>query len=57
MLVKVQWDCEFEESDIVKQKTELLTHPIVQQSSLRNRDALYSGRTVAKCLYRKALKN
>jgi len=31
-LVKVQWECEFDESGIVKQKPQLLTHPIVQQS-------------------------
>jgi len=41
----------------VKQKSELLTHPIVQQSPLRTRDALYGGRTEAKCLYRKARGN
>jgi len=28
-LVKVQWECECDESGIVKQKPELLTHPIV----------------------------
>jgi len=42
-LVKVQWECEFDESGIVKQKLQLLTHPIVQQSPLRTRDALYGG--------------
>jgi len=57
MLVKVQWDCEFEESDIVKQKTELLTHPTLQQSPLGTRDALYGGRTEAMCFYRKAREN
>jgi len=41
----------------VTQKPEQLTHPIVQQSPLRNRDALYGGRTEAMCLYRKAWKN
>jgi len=41
----------------VKQKPELLTHPIVQQSPLRTRDALYGGRTEAMCLYRKAREN
>jgi len=56
-LVEVQWECEFDKSDIVKEKPELLTHPIVQQSPLRTRDALYGGRTEAKCLYRKASEN
>ena len=36
--VKMQWECEFEE------KPDLLTHPIVRQTSLRTRDALYGGR-------------
>ena len=56
-LVKVQWECEFDESGIVRQKPQLLTHPIVQQSPLRTRDALYGGRTEAMCLYRKAREN
>ena len=41
----------------MKQKSELLTHPIVQQSPLRTRDALHGGRTEAICLYRKARAN
>jgi len=41
----------------VKQKPELHTQPIVQQSPLRTRDALYGGRTEAMCLYRKAREN
>jgi len=41
----------------VRQKPQLLTHPIVQQSPLRTRDALYGGRTEAMCLYRKAREN
>jgi len=56
-LVMVQWQCEFDESGIVKQKPELLTQPIVQQSRLRTRVALYGGRTEAMCLYRKAREN
>jgi len=56
-LVKVQWECEFDESGIVKQKPQLLTHPIVQQTPLRTRDALCGGRNEAMCLYRKAREN
>ena len=48
---------EFDDSGIVKQKPELLTHPIVQQGPLRTRDALYGGRTEAMCLYRIAREN
>jgi len=48
---------EFHESGIVKQKPELLKHPIVQQSPLPTRDALYGGRTEAMCLYHKAWEN
>jgi len=56
-LVTVQWECEFDESGIMKQKTELLTHPIVQQSLMRTHDVLYRGRTEVMCLYRKASEN
>jgi len=56
-LVKFQCECEFYESGIVKQKPELLTHPIVQQSPLRTRDALHGVRTESMCLYRKAREN
>ena len=31
--VKVQWECEFDASKIIEEKPELLTHPIVMQSS------------------------
>jgi len=48
--VKVQWECEFEE------KPELLTHPIVRQSPLSTRDALYGGRTEAMRLHYKVRK-
>jgi len=51
-LVKVQWECEFDESGIVKQKPEMLSHPILQQIPQRTRDALYGDRTDAMCLYR-----
>jgi len=37
--VKVQWECEFDDAGIGK--PELLAHPIVQQSPLCTRDALY----------------
>jgi len=55
--VTFQCECDFDESDIVKQKPQLLTHPIVQQTPLRTRDALYGGRTEAMCLYRKGREN
>ena len=45
--VRIQWECEFDDSDIVKQKPELLTHPVGEQTPLKTRDALYGGRTEA----------
>ena len=41
--VKIEWEREFVETGIVRQKPELLNHPIVRQSPLRTRDALYRG--------------
>jgi len=55
--VKIQWDGEFDESGIVNQKPELVTHPIVEQSTLHTRDALYGGRTEAMRLHYKAREN
>ena len=52
-LVKVQWECEFEDAG----RPELLAHPIVQQIPLRTRDALYRGRTWAMHLHHKAREN
>jgi len=49
--VKVQWECEFEE------KHELLTHPLVRQSSICTRDALYGVRTEAMRLRYKVREN
>jgi len=49
--VKVQWECEYEE------KPELLTHPLVRQSPLYTRDALYGGRTEAMRLHYKVREN
>ena len=49
--VKVQWECEFEE------RPELLAHPIVRQSPLCTRDALYGGRTEAMRLHYKVREN
>ena len=46
-IVKIQWKCEFEESKVVEEKPELLTHHIVKHSPLKTRDALYGGRTEA----------
>ena len=39
--VEGQWEREFDE----KIQLELQTHPLVQQSPLKTRDALYGGRT------------
>jgi G:T-mismatch repair DNA endonuclease (very short patch repair protein) len=52
--VKIQRVCEFDEAGIVNQKPELLPHPIVEQSPLHKRDALYGGRTEAMRLHHKA---
>jgi G:T-mismatch repair DNA endonuclease (very short patch repair protein) len=51
--VKIQWECKFEEAKIVKQKSELLVHPIVKHAPLSTRDALYRGRTEAMRLHYK----
>ena len=45
--VEVQWECEFDEEI----QSELQTHPLVQQSTLKTRDALYGGRTEAMRLH------
>jgi G:T-mismatch repair DNA endonuclease (very short patch repair protein) len=50
-LVKIQWECAWDESKMVEQKPELLTHTIVQQNHLNPRNALYGGRTEAMRLY------
>jgi len=55
--VKIPRECDFDESDIVNQKPELLTHPIVEQSPLNTREALYVGRTEAMRLHYKAREN
>jgi len=52
-LVKVQWECEFHDVG----KSEVLAHPIAQQSPLRTRDALYGGRTETIRLHYKAWEN
>ena len=54
---KTQWECDFDESGIVNQKPEMLTHPIVEQSPLNTRDALYGGRTVAMRLHYETREN
>ena len=55
--VKMQWECEFDNARIVNQKPELLTHPIVEQSPLHTRDAIYGGWTEAMRLHYKATEN
>lgn len=52
--VKIQWECEFDEARIVEHKPELLTHPVVMNTPLNTRDALYGGRTEAMRLHYKA---
>ena len=49
----VQWECEFDDAE----KPELLTNPIVRQSPLCKRDALYGGRTGAMRLHYKLREN
>jgi len=51
--VKVQWECEFDDTGIAKQKSELLTN----LSPLYILDALYGGRTVAMRLHYKVREN
>jgi len=55
--VEFLWECEFNESGLVKQKPELVIHPIVQQSQLYTHHALYGGRTEATRLHYKAREN
>jgi G:T-mismatch repair DNA endonuclease (very short patch repair protein) len=52
--VTVMWEFEFDEAGIVQQKPELLTHPVMYNTPLTTRDALYGGRTEAMCLHYKA---
>jgi len=49
--VNVQWEFEFEEKPV------LLTQPVVRQTPLRTRDALYGGRTEAMRLHHKVREN
>jgi len=56
-LFKFQWECEFDDAGIVKQKPELLTHPIVEKIPLYTRDALYGGRALAICPHYKIREN
>jgi len=51
--VRVQWDCEFDDAE----KSQLLTRPIVRESPLSTRDALYGGRTEAIRLHYKVQEN
>ena len=55
--VKVIWECEFHAAKIVEQKPELLKHPIVRNSHIHTRDALYGGRTEALHLHYKNAEN
>ena len=52
--VRIEWECEFDDSGIVKQKPELLTHPVVEQTPLKTRDAMYGSRTEAVRLHHEA---
>jgi len=51
--VKVMWEWQFDASKIVERKPHLQTHPIVRNSPLYTRDALYGGRTEAMRLHYK----
>jgi len=55
--VKIEWECELDESGIVRQNPELLNHPIVRQSPLRTRDTLLGGRTETMHLHYKGNDN
>jgi hypothetical protein len=44
--VDVHWECEYDR-DILPSHPELKTQPIVENSPLKSRDALYGGRTEA----------
>ena len=48
--VKIQWECEFHNAGTVNQKPQLLTHSIVEQSSIHTRDAL-CGVELKQCVY------
>jgi len=39
-LVKIQWECQFDEAQLAVQKLELLAHPIVRHARLITRVAL-----------------
>jgi len=52
--VKIEWECEIDESRNVRQKPELLDPLIVRQSPLRTRDALYGVRTETMRLHYRA---
>ena len=49
--VRTHWECEFDKAG---KMSELRTHPIVEKSPLKTRDALYGGRTEAMRLHHKA---
>jgi len=55
-LVKIQWECGFDEAQITEQKPELLAHPIVRHALLITRDDLYGGRTEAMRLQYKIVR-
>ena len=55
--VKIKWECEFDEAKIAENKPELLTHPNVQHSPLKTRDALYGGRPEATHLHYEITEN
>jgi len=51
--IRVQWECEFDDAFLVKEKPELRKQPTVEQSTLNTRDSLYGGRTEAMRLHYK----
>src|SRR5215510_12762597 len=50
--VEVQWECDFDKH-ILPDHPELEAHPILEQSPLNTRNALYGGRTEALSLHYK----
>jgi len=53
--VKIEWECEFDDSGIVRKKPVLHNHPIVRQSPPRTRDAFCGGRTETMRLHYKQI--
>jgi len=49
-LLKFQWECEFDDAGIVKDRNDILAHRIVLQIPFRTRNTLY-GSKMRSCVY------